>query len=134
MAPAATRVLAARSHEMHLGVRRLVVQYDVAGRAVPAGLDRGAAGRVAERHGRVGVPDGPVGQQAQRAAQFLALSGQLVLRARWSLAVEPGYQQPLALEPLEALGQNVRRYARDLAEQVVEPAWPAQQGLHPQQG
>jgi hypothetical protein len=48
--------------EIHLGVVRLVVNEMVAGRAVPAGLDRGTAGGMPGRLRRVGVPGPPVRQ------------------------------------------------------------------------
>ena len=83
--------------------------------------------------GLVGVPASPVGEQAERAGEFGAFGGELVGGARRPLGVGPGYQQPVAFKPLEAVGQDVRGDARDLAEQVVEPARPGQQRLHHQQ-
>ena len=54
-----------RLDELDLGLIWLVVDEVVAGRAVPAGLDRGAARGVAERLRLVGVPGPPVRQQAE---------------------------------------------------------------------
>jgi ATP-binding cassette, subfamily B, bacterial len=120
-------------YDVQLGVLRLVVHEAVAGRAVPAGLDRGAARFVPGGLRRVGVPGPPVGQQAERPREFPALGGQLVLRAGRPVGVGPGHEQPIPFEPLEALGQDVRRDAGELVEQVVEPARPVEQGLHHQQ-
>jgi hypothetical protein len=47
-----------------LSVAGVVVDEVVAGRAVPAGLEEGAAGGVPGGFGRVGVPGSPVRQQA----------------------------------------------------------------------
>jgi hypothetical protein len=55
-----------RLHVVHLGVARLVVNELVAGRAVPAGLDGGAAGGVTRGVRQVGVPGPPVREQAER--------------------------------------------------------------------
>ena len=101
--------------EMHLGVVRLVVNEMVAGRAVPAGLDRGTARGVPGRLRRVGVPGPPVRQQAERPREFLAFGGQLVGGAGRPLGVRPGHEQRFPFEPLEALGQDVRRDTGDLA-------------------
>src|SRR5438876_7093394 len=67
-----------RLDEVDLGLIWLVVDEMIAGRAVPAGLDRGAARGVPGRVRRVGVSGSPVGQQPERPGQFLALGGQLV--------------------------------------------------------
>ena len=56
-----------RLHEVQLRVAGLVVNQPVAGRAVPAGLDRGAARGVAGRLRLIGVPGPPVRQQAERS-------------------------------------------------------------------
>ena len=72
-------------YEVHLGVLRLVVDELVAGRAVPAGLDGGAAGDVAWDVRRVGVPAPPVREQQERPGQFGALGGQLVVGSRGPL-------------------------------------------------
>jgi hypothetical protein len=86
-----SRVCLSGLDEMRLDVVRLVVNEMVAGRAVPAGLDRGAARGVPGRLRRVGVPGPPVGQQAERPREFLALGGELVGGARRPLGVRPGY-------------------------------------------
>jgi hypothetical protein len=113
-------------YEVHLGVLRLVVDQLVTSGAVPAHLDRGAAGGMTRGAGLAGVPAPPVGEQAERAGQLGALGGELVGGPGRPLGVGPGYQQPVAFKPLEAVGQDVRRDARDLTEQVVEPARPGQ--------
>jgi hypothetical protein len=71
-------LLAVALHVVRLGVSRLVVNELVAGRAVPAGLDGGAAGEVTWGVGRVGVPGPPVREQSERSGEFGALGGQLV--------------------------------------------------------
>ena len=80
------------------------------------------------------MPGPPVRQQTERPREFLALGGQLVGGAGRSLGVRPGHQQRFPFEPFEALGQDVRRDTGDLVEQLVEPARPAEQRLHHQQG
>ena len=105
----------------------------VAGRAVPAGFDGGAAGGVARGICRVGVPGSPVREQPERPCEFGAFGGQLVGGPGWPMGVGPGHQQSVALEPFEALGQDVRGDARDLAEKFVEPARAGQQRLHYEQ-
>src|ERR1051326_2421734 len=84
---------ARRLNEMDLGLIWLVVNETIAGRAVPAGLDRGAARGVPGRLRRIGVPGPPVGQQPERPSQFLALGRQLVSGAGRPLGVRPGYEQ-----------------------------------------
>jgi len=79
-------------YDVLLGVLRLLVHEAVAGGAVPAGLDRGAARVVRERLGRVGVPGAPVGQQAERPREVPALGGELVLRAGRPVGVGPGHE------------------------------------------
>ena len=49
------------------------------------------------------------------------------------LGVRPGHEQAFAFQPLEPVGQDVRRDTGELIEQVVEPARPAEQRLHHQQ-
>src|SRR5690348_11615143 len=111
-------VIFGRALHVYLGVSRFVVDELVAGRAVPAGLDGGAAGEVAWGVCLVGVPGPPVREQPERPGEFGALGGQLVGGSGWPLGVGPGDQQPVALQPFEALGQDVRGDARDLAEKV----------------
>ena len=60
-------------HEMRFGVIELRVYETVAGRAVPAGLDRGAALGVPGGVRRVGVPGSPLRQQAQCPSEIPAL-------------------------------------------------------------
>src|SRR5436305_6197750 len=55
-----------RLNEVDLGLIWLVVEETIAGRAVPAGLDRGAARGVPGRLRRIGVSGPPVGQQPKR--------------------------------------------------------------------
>src|SRR5713101_2158350 len=130
--PRGTACPGCRLHEVHLGVIQLVVNELIAGGAVPADLDRSAAGEVTRGVGLVGVPAPPVGEQAERPGEFGAFGGELVGGPGWPLRVGPGYQQCVAFEPLEAVGQDVCGDARDLAEQVVEPARPAQAPPHDQ--
>jgi hypothetical protein len=116
-----------------VGLLRLIADEMVAGRAVPAGLDRGPARGVHRGLRLVGVPGSPGREQAQRPRELAALHGQLIRDAGRALGVGPGHQQPVLFEPLEALGQDVRRDTRKLVEQIVEPLRPGQQGLHDQQ-
>src|SRR6266571_7320511 len=74
-----------RLHVVHPGVARLVVNELVACRAVPAGLDGGAAGEVTRGVRQVGVPGPPVREQAERSGEFSALGGQLVGGPGWPL-------------------------------------------------
>ena len=62
-----------RLHEIRFGVIELPVHETVAGRAVPAGLDRGAARGVPGGVRRVGMPGSPLRQQAQRPSEIPAL-------------------------------------------------------------
>ena len=64
-----------RLQEVHLGVMGLVVNELVAGWAVPAGLEKGAARGVPRGLCQVGVPGSPVRQQAQRPGKLGALGG-----------------------------------------------------------
>jgi hypothetical protein len=86
------------------------------------------------RLSRVGTRGTPRRQQAERSRQVLAVGSQLVGGAGRSLGVRPRHQQPVPLQPPEPLGQDVRRDAGELAEQIVEPARPGEQRLHHQQG
>src|SRR6266849_7107556 len=131
--PRGTACPGCRLHEVQLGVVQLVVNELIAGGAVPADLDGSAAGGVTWGVVLVGVPAPPVGEQAERPGEFGAFGGELVVGTGRPLGVGPGYQQCVAFEPLEAVGQDVCGDARDLAEQVVEPARPGQQCLHHQQ-
>ena len=74
-----------------------------------------------------------MGEQVEGPGEFGSFGGELVGGAGRPLGVGPGYQQPIAFKPLEAVGQDVRGDPRDLAEQVVEPVRPRQQCLHYQQ-
>ena len=58
--------------------------------------------------------------------------GQLVGGPGRPLRVGPGNQQPVPLQPLEALGEDVAAIPGDLAEQVIEPLRPAEQRLDQQ--
>jgi hypothetical protein len=83
--------------------------------------------------GFVGMPGSPGREQAQRPREFAALDGQLIRDAGRALGVGPGHQEPVLSQPLEPLGQDVRRDTRKLVEQIVEPLRPGQQGFHDQQ-
>ena len=54
-------------------------------------------------------------QLAEGAGEFGAFGGEVVVGAGRPLGVGPGYQQPVALKPLEAVRQDVRGDSRDLA-------------------
>ena len=112
-----------------LDVAGLVVDEVVAGRAVPAGLEKGVARSVPGGFRRVDVPVSPVRQHAQRPGELGALGGQLVGGPGRPLRVGPGNQQPFPLQPLEALGEDIRGDPGDLAEEVIDPLWPTEQRL-----
>ena len=96
-----------RLHVVHLGVARLVIHQLVAGRAVPAGLDGGAAGKVTRGVRRVGVPGSPLREEPERPGEFGALRGQLVGGPGWPLGVGPGHQQrPSVADAGQRLGER----------------------------
>jgi hypothetical protein len=120
VSPWGTACPGCRLHEVHLGLIRLVVNELIAGGAVPADLEGSAAGEVTRGVGLVGVPAPPVGEQAERPGEFGAFGGELVGGAGRSLGVGPGYQQPIAFKPPEAVGQDVRGDARDRVYEWVD--------------
>jgi len=91
--------------------RGLVVDEVVTGRAVPAGLEKGAARGVPEGFRRVGVPGSPVRQQAQRPGELGAFGGQLVGGPGRPLRVGPGNQQAFPL-PVTDPGQRLGKRGR----------------------
>ena len=103
----------------------------VAGRAVPAGLEKGAARGVPGGFRLVGVPGPPSAPAGAAPGELGALGGQLVGGPGGPLRVGRGNQQPFPLQPLEALGEDVRGDPGDLAEQVIEPLRPAEQVIEP---
>jgi hypothetical protein len=113
----------------------VVVDRPGAGRAVPAGFQRGAAGDVAQALGVGGAgPVGaPLGQEAEGTGQLAAGRGQLVGEAGRPAGVGLADQDQLPLQVLEALGQHVGGDAGKGLQQLVEPARPGQQGLDQQQ-
>jgi len=77
-----------------------------------------------------GEPDldrrgGPLGELGAHGGQLVGGPGR-------PLRVGPGNQQPVPLQPLEALGEDVAAIPGDLAEQVIEPLRPAEQRLDQQ--
>ena len=84
--------------------------------------------------GGAGVVGPPLGEQAQRPGQLAAGRGQLVGEAGRSAGVGLADQDPLALQVLEALGEDVGGDAREGLEQLVEAARAVEQGLDEQQG
>ena len=112
---------------------RLTFNKVVTGRAVPPGLERRATFGVSSHLAWNRVPCAPMCQQAKGPGQFLALGGQLVRGAWWSLGVQPGHHQRVALKPLEPLGQNVRREPWDVSLKVVESPRTSEQGLNDEQ-
>src|SRR5215218_5590112 len=100
----------------------LVVDRAGAGRAVPAGLQGGAAGGVAQALGvgGAGAVGAPLGEQAQRPGELAAGRRQLIGEPRRAARVGLADQHGLALQVLEALGQDVGGDAREGLEQLVE--------------
>ena len=72
-------------------------------------------------------------QETQCSGEFLAFRGQLVFGAGRPIGVGPWHENGITLEALETVGEGVRRDARDLFEQLVEPAWSAQERLDNQE-
>ena len=96
----------------------------LARRAVPAGLERGAAGAVAHRLG-VGVPRAPIREQAQRAGQLAPAFGQLVDEPRRALRIGMRDDEPLLLQAPQPLGEDVGRDPLDRRLQLAEAPRPS---------
>src|SRR5215207_194789 len=111
---------------------RLTFNKVVTGGAVPPGLQRGATFGVSNLAWDC-VPCAPMCQQAKGSGQFLTLGGQLVRGSGWALGVQPGHHQRVALEPLQPLGQNVRRDPWDVGLEVVESPRLNEQSLNDEQ-
>src|SRR5829696_797601 len=111
---------------------RLALNKVVTGGAIPPGLQRGATFGVSNLTWDC-VPCPPMCQQAKGSGQFLALGGQLVRGSGWALGVQPGHHERVALEPLQPLGQNVRRNPWDVGLKVVESSRPNEERLNDEQ-
>src|SRR6185503_6226530 len=111
----------------------VVVDGPLAGRAPPARLDRGPAGVVPRRFARLTMACAPVREQAQRAGELVAGGRQLVHEPLWPLAVRLRQHQALALEAAEALGEHVRRDARQVLLEVAEAPRAVEERLHEKQ-
>jgi hypothetical protein len=111
---------------------RLTLNKVVTGGAVPPGLEGGATFGVSNLAWDR-MPRTPMCQQAKGAGQFLTLGGQLVRGSGWALGVQPGHHQRVALEPLQPLGQNVRRNPWDVGLEVVESPRLNKQSLNDEQ-
>jgi CheY-like chemotaxis protein len=114
----------------------VVVDRAGAGRAVPAGLQGGAAGEVAEALGvgGAGAVGAPLGEQAEGAGQLAAGGGQLVGEPGRAARVRLADQHHLPLQVLEALGEDVGGDAGEGLQQLVEAPRALQEGLDQQQG
>ena len=108
-------------------MRVIVVQEAVAGRAVPANIERSAARLMPRRFRVVGVPRAPAREEAERPGQFRAFGSEHVRSSRRTIRIRPSHHQSIPLQPLKPLGQDIGRNARDLIEQLIEPARAAQQ-------
>src|SRR4029453_13853566 len=118
-------------------IARVVVVDGVgAGRAVPAGLQGGGAGEVAERPGvgGAGAVGAPLGEEAEGAGELAAGGGQLVGETGRAPRVGLADQDGLAFQVLETLGEDVGGDAREGLGQLVEAARALQEGLDEQQG
>ena len=107
----------------------------LAGRAEPAGLEGRPAGQVMEGlvAAWIGGPAAPVRQQAERARQGPAVGGQGVLHPRRPLGIGHGVDDSLALEPAEALGQDVRGDPGNPGQEVVETGRAIEQAFDQEQ-
>src|SRR5437016_4601824 len=80
-------------------------------RAADLGVGQLPAGPVPEEYRRAGVAGSPAvppgGDRHQHLAELLALAGERVLVAGWSLGIWAPLQHPLLLEPGEALGEHL---------------------------
>jgi protocatechuate 3,4-dioxygenase beta subunit len=121
----------AGSNEVNVGLR--VLDRGGAGRAVPPGLHGGPAGGVAGRLGQLGVLRRPVAEQPECAGQPLAPSRQLVDQPQRALRVRADHHEPLALQVLQPLGQDVGRDPRHLLQEILEAPGPGEQRLDQEQ-
>ena len=88
---------------------------------------------MAQRLGGVGVACAPVGEEPQRARQLGAGGAQLVRHPRWPLGVRAAHHDRLPLEVTQALGEDVRRDAADVPDQLVEAAGAAEERVDHEQ-
>lgn len=65
-----------------------------------------------------------MGEEPERARELSAGGGQLVDEAAGPLRILPRNDEALVLEVAESSRENVRRNARDVGEQLAEPARP----------
>src|SRR5439155_22913676 len=105
----------------------------LAGRVVPARVERGPAHRVTQRLGVARDARPPVGKEAQRTGELLALGSQLIGEADRPLAVRLGADDALRLQALQPVREDVRRDATDAGLQLIEAARPFQQRLDHEQ-
>jgi hypothetical protein len=110
----------AGSDEAELAFVARVVDREVAGRAPPPGLQRRAAGGVADAFAAAGHGP-PLRQQGEHTGQLPPGLGQLVAEPGRTGVVGGGDQQPVSLEPLEALRQDVGGDARQGLGELAEP-------------
>jgi hypothetical protein len=90
-----------------------------AGRAVPTRLERRAARGMRQRLGALAA-GAPVRQQAESAGELAAGLGQLVLEPAGALAVRRRDQERLPFEVTQALGEDARRDAVNVLDQLVK--------------
>jgi hypothetical protein len=109
-------------------VRLSVIDESITRGAIPPNLERGAA-RVVPRGFRLllGMPHTPTREEAKRSDQFGAFGSEHVRSSRRTIRIRPSHHQSISLQPLEPLGQDIGRNARNLIEQLIEPTRAAQQ-------
>jgi hypothetical protein len=110
----------------------------LAGWAVPARLERGAAGVVAECFVTGLTVDGPasapVGQQPERTGQVEPVGREGVLHPDRPGGIGDGMDDPLTLESAQAFGQDVRGDTGHAGQEVVEAGRPIEEALDKEQG
>ena len=116
---------------VHLG---LVRYQPITSRAIPPDFQGSATRRMHRCLGGDGMPGPPVRKQPQGASEFHALRCQLIRSAWRSLDVRSRDQESVTLEPLEALGQDIRCDPWNVLQQFVEPPRSGKQGLYDEQG
>ena len=104
-----------------------------AGRAVPAHLQRRAAGRVADRLRIDRAPGAPVGEQPQGRGEVAAVGRQVVGEAGRALLVRRGADDAVAFQAAQAIGEDVRRDPGERLAELAEPTRPVEQRLDDQQ-
>ena len=105
----------------------------LAGRAIPASLERRSAPAVTERFSVGGTSATPVGEKTKRGGEIAAVGRQGVGHPRRALLIRSRHDDPLALEPAKTVGEDVRGDAGNSFAQRPETLRPIEQGLDEQE-